>query len=233
MRHWVLLLLLAVTVAVIAYLVVWVFTGNDDGLDPEEPDGRAVPLPGSRPLVESDISALRFDTVVRGYRMVQVDAALRRAAYDVGYKQELIDVLEAEVIALRDGRMDDAEALRQARDGAVGGTGTTVVTTLPVSAPRGEAADASQAGDASYSGDAAQAGESKLSVPPPGEPPPGVPKAIEPEVDAPREVESSPGATAEPDDAGAAESDRGKSNGAVDRIGYEDQALDDRAATGR
>jgi len=24
--------------------------------------------------------------------MVQVDAALRRAAYDVGYKQELIDV---------------------------------------------------------------------------------------------------------------------------------------------
>ena len=140
MRHWVLLLLLAVTVAVIAYLVVWVFTGNDDGLDPEEPDGRAVPLPGSRPLVESDISTLRFDTVARGYRMVQVDAALRRAAYDVGYKQELIDVLEAEVIALRDGRMDDAEALRQARDGALSGSGTSVVTTSPSGASRDEAA---------------------------------------------------------------------------------------------
>jgi DivIVA domain-containing protein len=123
---------------VIAYLVVWMFTGNDDGLDPEEPDGRAVPLPGSRPLVESDISALRFDTVARGYRMVQVDAALRRAAYDVGYKQELIDVLEAEVIALRDGRTDDAEALRQARDGALGGSGTTIVTTSPSNASRDE-----------------------------------------------------------------------------------------------
>ena len=29
---------------------------------------------------------------------------LRRAAYDIGYKDELIDVLEAEVAALRDGR---------------------------------------------------------------------------------------------------------------------------------
>jgi len=220
MRHWVLLLLLAVTVAVIAYLVVWVFTGNDDGLDPEEPDGRAVPLPGSRPLVESDISALRFDTVARGYRMVQVDAALRRAAYDVGYKQELIDVLEAEVIALRDGRTDDAEALRQARDGAVGGTGTTVVTTLSASAPRDEAGDASEGGEF-------QAGESRF-----GESRSSESEAIGPEVGAPREVASPPGIAGEPDDVGA-ESDRDKSNGTVDRIDHEDEALDDRAATGR
>ena len=129
MRHWVLLLLLAITVAVIAYVVVWIFTGRDNGLEPEEPDGRAVPLPGNRPLVESDISDVRFDSVARGYRMGQVDAALRRAAYDIGYKQELIDVLEAEVIALRDGRAEDAEALRQAREGAVGGLGGS--TTLP------------------------------------------------------------------------------------------------------
>ncbi|HKE64279.1 MAG TPA: DivIVA domain-containing protein [Micromonosporaceae bacterium] len=135
MRHWVLLFLLAVTVAVIAYLAVWVFTGNDRGLDREEPDGRAVPLPGDRPLVESDISSTRFDTVARGYRMVQVDAALRRAAYDIGYKQELIDVLEAEVIALRDGRADDADALRRARDSALGGSATSV-TLAPVDASR-------------------------------------------------------------------------------------------------
>jgi DivIVA domain-containing protein len=128
MRHWVLLLVLAVSVAVIAYLAVWVFTGNDHGLDPEEPDGRAVPLPGTRPLVESDISAVRFDTGARGYRMVQVDAALRRAAYDIGYKQELIDVLDAEVVALRDGRFEDADALRRARRSALEGTGTTVTT---------------------------------------------------------------------------------------------------------
>jgi DivIVA domain-containing protein len=232
MRHWVLLLLLALTVAVIAYLVVWVFTGNDDGLDPEEPDGRAVPLPGSRPLVESDISTLRFDTVVRGYRMVQVDAALRRAAYDVGYKQELIDVLEAEVIALRDGRMDDAEALRQARDGALGGTGTSVVTTRPASAPRNDAGDASEIGDESRPDvsqpDESQAGESQLSESRPVES-----AAVQAEVGAPEEVESPPGVAGEADDAAGAESDRDKSNGTVDRNDHEDQALDDRAATGR
>ena len=45
--------------------------------------------------------------------------ALQRAAYDIGYKGELIGVLEAEVTALRDGRLADAEALRRAREAAV------------------------------------------------------------------------------------------------------------------
>ena len=55
---------------------------------------------------------------MRGYRMGQVDAALRRAAYDIGYKQELINVLEAGKDARRDGRMDDAEVRREARSGS-------------------------------------------------------------------------------------------------------------------
>jgi hypothetical protein len=50
--------------------------------------------------------------------MAQVDAALRRAAYDIGYKEELIRVLQAEVDALRDGRLPDAEVLRRAREAA-------------------------------------------------------------------------------------------------------------------
>jgi DivIVA domain-containing protein len=83
-----------------------------------EPDGGAVPLPVSRPLTEVDLTAVRFDTAVRGYRMAQVDQALRRAAYDLGYKEELINVLEAEVGALREGRAEDAEALRKARESA-------------------------------------------------------------------------------------------------------------------
>ena len=53
---------------------------SDEGLDPQEPDGRAIPLPGTRPLIESDVAALRFDTALRGYRMAEVDSALRRAA---------------------------------------------------------------------------------------------------------------------------------------------------------
>ena len=225
MRHWVLLLLLAITVAVIAYLVVWVFTGNDDGLDPEEPDGRAVPLPGSRPLVESDISSLRFDTVARGYRMVQVDAALRRAAYDVGYKQELIDVLEAEVIALRDGRTDDAEALRQARDGALSGSGTTVVTTSPSSASGDQADDSAteSAIDEEADVDAVREVETDGD----GE------REIDPAEGTEHDGDVTDGPTAATGDERTAEPGLGQLNGAANPTDHDDQALGDRAATGR
>ncbi|WP_127543537.1 DivIVA domain-containing protein [Actinoplanes sp. OR16] len=111
-----LFIVVALVVATIVFGVTVLLSGGDSGLTPVEPDGRAIPLPSDRPLGESDISATRFDTVVRGYRMNQVDQALQRAAYDIGYKGELIGVLEAEVAALREGRTDDAEALRKARE---------------------------------------------------------------------------------------------------------------------
>ena len=112
------LLAVALVAAALAWGVAVLLMGRDQGLDPAEPDGRAIPLPTARPLTESDIGAVRFDAVARGYRMDQVDQALRRVAYDIGYKEELIGVLEAEVAALREGRLDDADALRQAREAA-------------------------------------------------------------------------------------------------------------------
>src|SRR6266545_4199030 len=112
------LLAVALVAAALAWGVAVLLLGRDQGLDPAEPDGRAIPLPTARPLTEADFGTLRFDTTVRGYRMAQVDQAVRRAAYDVGYKEELIGVLEAEVAALRHGRLDEAEALRQAREAA-------------------------------------------------------------------------------------------------------------------
>lgn len=119
MGHWLLLLLAAFVVAAIVWGVAWMITGRDAGLDPSEPDGAAVPLPSTRPLTEEDVVAVRFDTGLRGYRMAQVDAAVRRSAYDIGYKQELINVLEAEIEALREGRTEDAEGLRGARESAL------------------------------------------------------------------------------------------------------------------
>jgi DivIVA domain-containing protein len=109
----------ALVVGAIGFGIAVLISGSDPGLQPVEPDGRAVPLPVNRPLVESDFGAARFDTAVRGYRMGQVDTALRRAAYDIGYKQELIGVLEAEVDALRDGRVEEADKLRSARQAAL------------------------------------------------------------------------------------------------------------------
>ncbi len=115
-----LLLVVAVTVAAVVFGVTVLVTGRDPGLVPTEADGRAVPLPGDRPLRESDMGDVRFDTALRGYRMAQVDQAMRRAAYDIGYKTELIGVLEAEVAALREGRTAEADALRQAREQSAG-----------------------------------------------------------------------------------------------------------------
>ncbi|GAA1805154.1 DivIVA domain-containing protein [Planosporangium flavigriseum] len=108
----------ALIVGAIGFGVAVLLTGSDPGLAPVESQGQPVPLPADRPLVEADLARTRFDTALRGYRMAQVDAALRRVAYDTGYKLELIGVLEAEVEALRDGRLADADKLRAAREAA-------------------------------------------------------------------------------------------------------------------
>ncbi|MEU8165852.1 DivIVA domain-containing protein [Micromonospora sp. NPDC049004] len=132
-----LLLVVALTVAAVVFGVTVLVSGRDPGLAPTEPDSQAIPLPGTRPLRESDVGAVRFDTGLRGYRMAQVDQAMRRAAYDIGYKSELIGVLESEVIALREGRIDDADALRQAREQAA--------TAVPAAATAESDADGSPA----------------------------------------------------------------------------------------
>ena len=125
MAQLLLLLVVALTVGAVVFGVMVLVGGSDPGLRGAEPDGRSIPLPGSRPLVESDVVQTTFDSatgffVARGYRMAQVDQALRRVAYDIGYKDELIGVLSAEVDALREGRIEDAEALRTARLSALG-----------------------------------------------------------------------------------------------------------------
>jgi DivIVA domain-containing protein len=114
-----LFIVVAVVVAAIVFGVTVMLSGGDSGLTPVEADGRAVPLPSDRPLGEDDISQTKFDVAWRGYRMAQVDQALQRAAYDIGYKGELIGVLEAEVAALREGRLADADVLRKAREAAI------------------------------------------------------------------------------------------------------------------
>ncbi|WP_213011686.1 DivIVA domain-containing protein [Paractinoplanes toevensis] len=123
-----LFIVVALVVAAIVFGVTVMMSGGDSGLTPVEPDGSAVPLPTDRPLGEDDIAGTKFDTTWRGYRMSQVDQALQRAAYDIGYKGELISVLEAEVTALRDGRTADADALRRAREAAVAAVPPAPVT---------------------------------------------------------------------------------------------------------
>jgi DivIVA domain-containing protein len=127
-----LFIVVALVVAAIVFGVTVMMGGGDPGLTPVEPDGRALPLPGDRPLGEEDVFRAKFDTAVRGYRMSQVDQALQRAAYDIGYKTELIGVLEAEVAALREGRLTDADTLRRAREAAIAPTAETPAEAPPI-----------------------------------------------------------------------------------------------------
>jgi DivIVA domain-containing protein len=150
-----LILVVALTVAAIVFGVAVLVTGGDSGLAAAEPDDRSVPLPGHRPLLETDVADVRFDTAVRGYRMAQVDQAMRRAAYDIGYKEELIGVLEAEVTALREGRTADAETLRRARLAAVAPAAVATAPTPPADAV-GTDTVASRTGDRHPSGPDAQ-----------------------------------------------------------------------------
>jgi DivIVA domain-containing protein len=126
-----LFIVVALVVAAIVFGVTVMMGGGDPGLSPVEPDGRALPLPSDRPLGEDDVFRAKFDTAVRGYRMSQVDQALQRAAYDIGYKTELIGVLEAEVTALREGRLTDADTLRKAREAAIAPAGDPAVPAEP------------------------------------------------------------------------------------------------------
>src|SRR4051794_38016071 len=117
-----LVLVVVLVVAALVFGVVSLLSGDDPGLGPAEPDGRAVPLPNNRSLTEDDLKNVRFDVGVRGYRMDQVDRVLRRTSYDLGYKDEMIAVLDAEVAALREGRREDADLLRKAREAAANPT---------------------------------------------------------------------------------------------------------------
>lgn len=118
--EFVLVLLALVLAGGIAFAIVVLVTGNDPGLVPAGNDGLPAGLPTSRPLSEGDVMRARFDTGLRGYRTTQVDEALARVAYDVGFKDELIKVLASEVTALRDGRTAEADALRDVRRRALG-----------------------------------------------------------------------------------------------------------------
>lgn len=154
MGNLLLLIVVALTVGAVVFGVMTLVTGGDPGLAPAEPDERATPLPADRPLVEGDVSRVTFDPTWRGYRMAQVDQTLRRLAYDIGYKSELINVLEAEVTALREGRLDDADTLARARASALGQLASAPEAEPPTAVDDAAGTDAEPADEAAVDGPA-------------------------------------------------------------------------------
>ncbi|NUS72340.1 MAG: DivIVA domain-containing protein [Corynebacteriales bacterium] len=78
-----------VTVVVAAFVGLAVFggvlfvLGRIPGLSDPVPDGVPRGLPDDRPITAEDVRHVRFDTAPRGYRMDQVDAALRRVSQEL------------------------------------------------------------------------------------------------------------------------------------------------------
>lgn len=144
MSEFILVSLVVALACGIAFAIVVLVTGDDPGLTPAVNDGMPADLPNDRPLSESDVLATRFDTGLRGYRTSQVDETVSRLAYDVGFKDELIKVLAGEVSALRAGRTEEADALRDVRRKALGELGDDTAATAkmdPEAAPPKRADD--------------------------------------------------------------------------------------------
>jgi len=90
----------ALVVAGIVFGVVSFALGRESGLSEPEPDGVAEPLP-DHPLSADDLDRARFDVVLRGYRMDQVDALVNRVSSDLSQLQEYVDSLEGQLAAAR------------------------------------------------------------------------------------------------------------------------------------
>jgi DivIVA domain-containing protein len=96
----VLTLTAALVVAAIVFGVAAFTMGRDPGMAPASPDRRPVVLP-NRALEADDVTSIRFDTGLRGYRMEQVDTVLARLARDLAERDRRIRDLHEEVSALR------------------------------------------------------------------------------------------------------------------------------------
>lgn len=71
---------LAVLIVLAIGAVAVVAAGRGDSLGPAYDDRADVLLPADRPVTGADLRALRFNTVLRGYRASEVDALIDRLA---------------------------------------------------------------------------------------------------------------------------------------------------------
>jgi DivIVA domain-containing protein len=93
----------ALVVAAAAFGVVVVLTGRADVMAEMPPDAVPVELPEDRPITASDLTRVRFDLALRGYRMDQVDALLDRLGRELADRDEEISALRSRLAGAPDG----------------------------------------------------------------------------------------------------------------------------------
>ena len=91
--NWI-LWLIVITAIVVA--VVMLALGRGDGLAEEEPDDVMVRLPEGRPMLASDVEAMRLPLAIRGYQMSAVDEVLDRLAAELALRDAQIRQLQGQ-----------------------------------------------------------------------------------------------------------------------------------------
>lgn len=99
-------LLVMVAVAAVIYLLASLVFGRGEELAPLAPGATPTTLPPEG-VTGDDVRALRFQQVVRGYRMSEVDWALRRLAGELDAARERVADLQAQLEARLDGDRAD------------------------------------------------------------------------------------------------------------------------------
>ena len=94
-------LVVMVLVAAVVFLIASVVFGRGEELPAQPPGASPTRLPASG-ITSDDLRAVRFQLVVRGYKMSEVDWVLRRAGGE-------LDELRAEVAQLRE-RLEERES---------------------------------------------------------------------------------------------------------------------------
>lgn len=94
-------LVVMVLVAAVVFLIASVVFGRGEELPALPPGASPTRLPASG-ITSDDLRAVRFQLVVRGYKMSEVDWVLRRAGGE-------LDELRAEVAQLRE-RLEERES---------------------------------------------------------------------------------------------------------------------------
>jgi DivIVA domain-containing protein len=78
----------AVLVVLLIGAVAVVAAGRGGSMGPAYDDRHDVRLPGDRPVTGDDLRALRFNTVLRGYRPSEVDAMIDRLAAQLDHGRD-------------------------------------------------------------------------------------------------------------------------------------------------
>ena len=87
-------LIVAVVVAAVVFLIAALVFGRGEELAALPPDATPTWLPDG-PIAGDDLRAIRFSPVMRGYRMSEVDWALRRTADELDALRARVAELEA------------------------------------------------------------------------------------------------------------------------------------------